>query len=254
MNQKIITKLTEDIYKSAENRTKSFYKYQRENRDKLLIEVAKILLSHDIFNEYLDISIKDKKRLRAKLNKIINEYSNNYDEEIKDIESILSDSSRNKYSNLVILLGVIVKIRDMNNLNSKIINKIVNNKVDSKHWSDRLWKNKKGIEESLKKEIKSFLNGKTSVNKIEKIIRDKYSTGASQTRRLVESEVSRCQNEVNEYFFKTQGIIKVMYCADLDSRTCNDCSMYNGLTFYVNESRPSLPQHCYCRCEYIPIL
>ncbi len=28
MNQKIITKLTEDIYKSAENRTKPFYKYQ----------------------------------------------------------------------------------------------------------------------------------------------------------------------------------------------------------------------------------
>ncbi|EII6834403.1 minor capsid protein (plasmid) [Clostridioides difficile] len=253
MNQKAITKLTEDIYKSAENRTKSFYKYQKENKDKLLLEIAKILLSYNIVDEYIKISDKDKKRLRAKLNKIINEYSNNYDEEIKDIENILSDSSRNKYSNLVILLGVIEKIRDTNNLNSKIINKIVNNKVDSKHWSDRLWNNKKGIEESLKKEIKNFLNGKTSVNKIERMIRDKYSIGASQTRRLVEYEVSRCQNEVNEYFFKVQGIIKVMYCADLDSRTCSDCSMHNGVIFYVNEDRPSLPRHCYCRCQYIPV-
>ncbi|HBF0442247.1 TPA: minor capsid protein [Clostridioides difficile] len=251
MNQKILTKLTEDIYKSAENRTKPFYKYQRENRDKLLLEIAKILLTHDIINEYLNINNKDKKNLRSKLNKIINDYSNNYDEEVKDIETILSDSSKNKYSNLIILLGVILKIEDMNN---KVINKIVNNKVNGKHWSDRLWKNKKSIEESLKKEIKSFLNGKTSVNKIEKAIRDKYSTGASQTRRLVEYEVSRCQSEVNEYFFKTQGIIKVMYCADLDSRTCNDCSIYNGLIFYVNEPRPSLPQHCFCRCEYIPVI
>ncbi|EGT5043839.1 TPA: minor capsid protein [Clostridioides difficile] len=251
MNQKILTKLTEDIYKSAENRTKPFYKYQRENRDKLLLEIAKIFLTHDIINEYLNINNKDKKNLRSKLNKIINDYSNNYDEEVKDIETILSDSSKNKYSNLIILLGVILKIEDMNN---KVINKIVNNKVNGKHWSDRLWKNKKSIEESLKKEIKSFLNGKTSVNKIEKAIRDKYSTGASQTRRLVEYEVSRCQSEVNEYFFKTQGIIKVMYCADLDSRTCNDCSIYNGLIFYVNEPRPSLPQHCFCRCEYIPVI
>lgn len=254
MNQKIITKLTEDIYKSAENRTKPFYKYQRENRDKLLLEIAKILLTRDIINEYLNINNKDKKNLRSKLNKIINEYSNSYDDEVKDIETILSDSSKNKYSNLIILLGVILKIKDISNMNNKVINKIVNNKVDGKHWSDRLWKNKKGIEESLKKEIKSFLNGKTSVNKIEKAIRDKYSTGASQTRRLVEYEVSRCQSEVNEYFFKTQGIIKVMYCADLDSRTCSDCSIYNGLTFYVNEPRPSLPQHCFCRCEYIPVI
>ncbi|MCV2251240.1 phage head morphogenesis protein, partial [Clostridioides difficile] len=94
MNQKIITKLTEDIYKSAENRTKPFYKYQRENRDKLLLEIAKILLTHDIINEYLNINNKDKKNLRSKLNKIINEYSNSYDEEVKDIETILSDSSK----------------------------------------------------------------------------------------------------------------------------------------------------------------
>lgn len=151
MNQKIITKLTEDIYKSAENRTKPFYKYQRENRDKLLLEIAKILLTHDIINEYLNINNKDKKNLRSKLNKIINEYSNSYDEEVKDIETILSDSSKNKYSNLIILLGVILKIKDVSNINNKVINKIVNNKVDGKHWSDRLWKNKKGIEESLKK-------------------------------------------------------------------------------------------------------
>ncbi|MDB3832830.1 phage head morphogenesis protein, partial [Clostridioides difficile] len=99
----------------------------------------------------------------------------------------------------------------------------------------------------------SFLNGKTSVNKIEKAIRDKYSTGAGQTSRLIENEVARCQSEVNEYFFKVQGIIKVMYCADLDSRTCSDCSIYNGVIFYVNEDRPSLPRHCHCRCQYIPI-
>ncbi len=72
-------------------------------------------------------------------------------EEVKDIETILSDSSKNKYSNLIILLGVILKIKDVSNINNKVINKIVNNKVDGKHWSDRLWKNKKGIEESLKK-------------------------------------------------------------------------------------------------------
>lgn len=76
------------------------------------------------------------------------------------------------------------------------------------------------------------------VNKIEKAIRDKYSTGAGQTSRLIENEVARCQSEVNEYFFKVQGIIKVMYCADLDSRTCSDCSMHNGVIFYVNEDRP----------------
>lgn len=253
MNQKLVTKLTEDIYKSAENRTKLFYKYQKENRDKLLLEIAKILLSYNIIDEYVKINNKDKKSLRVKLNKIINEYSNNYDEEVKDIENILSDSSKNKYSNLIILLGVMLKIKEISNMNNKVINKIVNNKVDGKHWSDRLWNNKKGIEESLKKEIKSFLNGKTSVNKIEKVIRDKYSTGAGQTSRLIENEVARCQSEVNEYFFKVQGIIKVMYCADLDSRTCSDCSMHNGVIFYVNEDRPSLPRHCHCRCQYIPV-
>ncbi len=58
----------------------------------------------------------------------------------------------------------------------------------------------------LKKEIKSFLNGKTSVNKIEKAIRDKYSTGAGQTSRLIENEVARCQSEVNEYFSRFKGL------------------------------------------------
>ena len=54
----------------------------------------------------------------------------------------------------------------------------------------------------IKKEMKDFLQGNTNVNDIYKVVKDRFNQSAYITRRLVQNEVGRVQNEANELWAK----------------------------------------------------
>ena len=107
--------------------------------------------------------------------------------------------------------------------------------------------------------IRAYLSGKVSgfwaniksisVNDIENIIKKHFNTNASNVKRLVNTEVSRVINEINNVQFKELGVKKVIYNAELDKGTCEVCEGLHGTIFKL-EDKPVIPQHPNCRCYY----
>ncbi len=84
---------------------------------------------------------------------------------------------------------------------------------------------------------------------------NKFNQNAFNTKRLVETEVARCQNQANEYFAKEHGVEKQMFVATLDDRTTEFCQDHDGIIYGINDSnKPTLPAHPLCRSCYINII
>ncbi len=47
--------------------------------------------------------------------------------------------------------------------------------------------------------------------------------------------------------------VEVVWVATLDGRTCIKCASLSGLHFKSISVAPSLPQHCLCRCQLLPV-
>ena len=144
---------------------------------------------------------------------------------------------------------------NLKRFSNKEMKKIINSTIDGKVWSDRLWKNKKQLERELKKEINKLFQGKTNINDINNVIRDKFNQNAFNTKRLVETEVSRCQSQANDYFAKRHGIEKQMFVATLDDRTSEICQENDSKIFNINDpDKPIPPLHPFCRSVLISVV
>ena len=239
------------VYEAVLTEFQEVYKTMKNNKNILLEKISEILLNYIVKDDVLKLSEKEKQKILEELFKLIEESSfKEYKNEKKKMESSFEIATQDTHD-LKYYILTCGSNKKYKKLKKETKQDIINRVIDGKLWSDRLWDNKAEIELLLKKDIKNFLDGKISVNKIKKSINDRYSTNASNTNRLVSNEIARCQCEVNEQFFKDEEIEEVIYLATLDTRTCKRCQNYDGKIFKLNESRPKLPLHIGCRCCYI---
>ena len=162
------------------------------------------------------------------------------------------DASKLKYNtnNYIYSLGSENKLKQAK---EEIFSKIVDEKIDGEIWSERIWKNKNQLKIDLNTEVKKFLKGEVTVNDIEKIIKTKYNSEASDTKRLVNTEICRVQESANDEWQHANGIDYVMYMATLDSHTCPDCASNDGKVFKLDEKPVELPRHPQDRCTYVSL-
>lgn len=235
-------------YELSDKELKKVYKLQKTNRDKLLSELALILLKYNIKEESLDLSSRDRILLREKLNKLITEtVKEEFKLEKETNKELLKTVAKESFNlrNYILSLGTIAKVSV---LTEKELMEIINAVVDGKIWSDRLWKNKKQLEKDLKSMINDFLNSRISVNSIYKEIKDKYGNNAYCSKRLTETEVCRVQEEANEEFAKQQGIEYMLFMATLDTKTSKKCRSFDGKVFRIDDNnKPIPPLHPNCR-------
>ncbi|MEW9093733.1 MAG: minor capsid protein [Clostridiaceae bacterium] len=245
---------TEEGYKTADKKSKKIYKQHKQDQEEVLNKIAKIILTYTVLDNILSIGSKDKKILRKEFSNIISSICLGQFKLEKDImQDIFETVTKDKYYSdyYVLKLGLDFKLQK---LTDRQIKEIVNKTIKGELWSDRLWNNKKDLEKSLKVEIERFLQGKTNVNKIEKVIKDRFNQNAYNTKRLVETEVAKCQSEVNDVFAEEQGIEEQIYTATLDNATSKFCSEHDGKRYKINDlNKPSLPAHPFCRSCYINI-
>jgi predicted RNA-binding Zn ribbon-like protein len=78
--------------------------------------------------------------------------------------------------------------------------KIINNHYKGQHFSSRVWKNEQEVAVNLHGQVQDFLQGKVNLNQIKNNIKEAYDNNAYEVKRLVETEVSRCQNEAFDRF------------------------------------------------------
>ncbi|WP_282804268.1 minor capsid protein [Clostridium tetani] len=238
----------QESYNLADKKSKDIYKQQKKDKEELLNKIARVILTYTVVEEVLSIGDKDKKILIKEFDSIISGIcTDQYKIEKSITKDILSTVSKDKYYKDGYLLNIGIDF-NLKKLTDKQIEKIVNEKIKDEIWSNRLWKNKKKLEKELKKEFSTFLKGKTNVNKIEKNIKNKFNQNAYNTKRLIETEVCRCQSAANDVFAQEHGIEKQMFMATLDKRTSNICRGYDGQGFNVDDTKkPIPPLHPLCR-------
>ena len=246
--QQLILEVNKLGYDLSDKELKKIYKLQKTNRDELLNKLALIMLEYNIKEDSLNLSSKDRQLLKRELNKIINEaIKEEVKLEKKTTEYVLETVTKEAFNlrNYIFALGTIAKISVVTE--NKLL-KIINTVIDGEIWSDRLWKNKKQLEKDLKSMVNDFLNGRISVNRIYKEIKDRYGNNAYCAKRLTETEVCRVQEKANEEFAKQQGIEWMLFMATLDNKTSKKCMNFDGKTFRVDDNnKPMPPLHPNCR-------
>lgn len=213
------------LYDEAEEQTKEIYKEQKKNRDELLQEIALIMLTYTVLDGLMSLTSKDKKkeynRLSIMILKSIKGDREVQDKVIMDILTSVVNKTFNFYSY---------------NANLKDVKKIIENNFIGKHFSERVWENEKEVAKRLHKQVKEFLDGKINVNQIKKDIEKTYNANAYNAKRLVETEVNRCEDEAFKRFCKETGVKKVRRNEVLDRRTCEECAALDDKVYDLDEA------------------
>ncbi|MBW6408982.1 EndoU domain-containing protein [Clostridium weizhouense] len=245
----------EKLYDKVDEELQEPYKQQKSNRDDILNEIAKIMLSYTITDSTLSIGSIEKQKLKEKLSKFIRDkIQNELIDETNLTDKLLKSTGKEKYNinNYLHDIGMNTSW-DIKPVDDVTLNNVINTKVDNKLWSDRLWDNKNDLQKDLQLEINNFLDGKTSVNEIEAKIKKKCNSNAYNTKRLVQDNVARVQESINDVWREDHNVKYVLYMATLCGNTCADCRQYDGKDYPIHKKPISLPQHCFCRCTYVNI-
>ncbi|WP_294174103.1 minor capsid protein [uncultured Clostridium sp.] len=230
-------KFVEGLYEQANEQLKEVYKEQKEARNELLKEIAMIMLTYTILDGLMNIKKNDKDEIYKKLSElIIINYKNISNKEVEVLNNILETTVKKTFNFYSYNSGL------------KDVRKIVESNFKGKHFSKRIWSNEQEVSKYLHKQVNNFLNGKINVNQIKKDIEKTFNTSAYNAKRLVTTEVSRCQNEAFRKLCEETNVKKVKRNAILDSKTCDDCYPLNGRVYELKD----MPQisHPMCRCFY----
>lgn len=224
----------ESLYDEADDQIKEVHKEQKKNRDELLQEIAMIMLVYTVLDSLMSLSRVDKIKEYNKMSMLIKKAIKgeaNLQESV--IENILTDTVNKTF-----------KFYSYN-ANLKDVRKIIEANFKGKHFSERVWENEENVAKLLHKQINDFLDGKINVNQIKKEIEKTFNNGAYNTKRLVETEVARCEDEAFRRFCKESGVKRVKRNEVLDSKTCEECAKLDGVIFDLDDA-PGVVHPC-CR-------
>lgn len=247
---KKLLKYAEKLAEEGEKELLAMLKSMADNQNSLLVEVGRILLDYDILNEYMSLTPGQIKMEFDKLGELINyTFTDETIKEIENTKSFLKYVGNGTWDNSSYLLSLGMDF-NLKKIKSKDLEKIINQAIKGKNYSDRIKGNKEKIAKILKKDIKDFLEGKTSVNEIRKKIKDLYNNNAKATKILVRNEIGRVQAGVNELWAEEYNIEWQLFDATLDGKTTEICQRYDGQVFRKDDSNKPIPNvttHICCR-------
>ena len=129
--------------------------------------------------------------------------------------------------------------------------------ADGKLWSDRIWDNKRLLQSRLEEAlVDGIVRGKPR-DRIVKNVMNTFNVGFNDANRIIRTELTFAQTQACADRYKSAGIKKYKYLAEIDKRTSEICQELDGQEFYfsdavVGENMP--PCHPNCRSTIIPVL
>lgn len=228
----------ESLYNEAEDQLKDIYKEEKQNRDELLQSISNILLTYTISNDVMSMTKQERDKEYIRISKIITTFSK---KQAKLTEDVITNILTNTINNTYNFYSYNAKLTD--------VEKIINENFKGKHFSERVWNNETEVAKQLHRQTQEFLKGKINVNQIKKDIETTFNTSAYNSKRLTETEISRCSNSAFDRFCIETNVKKLRYVATLDGKLCSDCGQYHDKIFDLN-NKIELPRHPMCRCFY----
>lgn len=142
-------------------------------------------------------------------------------------------------------------------VSEKQIDRMLQMKWYGQNYSQRIWKNTRGLTEDLKTEmLVSLITGRTDRETAE-IFNRKYGAGAIKSRRLIRTEAAWVSSQMVLAGYKDAKIKEYMYLATLDLRTSQMCRDMDGKIFPVEEytiGKTAPPLHPWCRSTTIAVI
>lgn len=140
-------------------------------------------------------------------------------------------------------------------LDPKLITNIVNQKWDSKNYSDRIWKNRKGLVRQVMKNVTNGIIQGHDFKKMSKRLAKDMNVGFYQARRLIETETTGALENAKGVVFREMGITKYQFIATIDDRTSEICKSLNGKVFEEKDRQIGVNCpfcHPFCRSVTVP--
>lgn len=236
LTDKQVQNFMKSLYKNGDSELKKLFKHQLTMKNDVLSEVSNIMLIYVIENDVMSMTTLEQNKEMKKLGNLINSYMKaDAEMQISIIYSLLSNTVNGTFEFYSY------------NAKRKEVEKIIQDHYKGMHFSDRVWENENAVVRHMNKEIKAFIKGEISVNKIKNNIESLFNTSAYNSKRLAETEIARCSNAAFNKFAEKVGVEKVRYNAELES--CPICKPFDGKPFDFDK-KLEIPRHPLCRCYY----
>lgn len=251
--QKMIEQIKIDAEKYADAQMRSVYVNQKVKLDELHQYIATLYIKN-AENGLLNVTPEQKKVLLADIDSRLKDVGKNLgQQEIDQVTTILSETYPMVYYHNAYALDFGMKdVLNFSILRPEYINAAVNNPIDGKSFSDRIWANKADLMDNVKNGIVDAMNGNVHLDKLARDIRQQFNVQAYESQRLVRTENARVQSQAIDDIGNNIGIKKQMYSATLDIKTNPKDASFDGTVWDINNpNKPIPPLHPNCRCTLI---
>lgn len=127
--------------------------------------------------------------------------------------------------------------------------------LDGQTFSDRIWKNKQGLINSVNTQLTQMLMRGSAPDQAIQAIANRFQVSKSQAGRLVMTETAAFSNEARKDCFRELGVEKYVLVEALDRETCSLCGQLDGKVYPLSEYQTGLtapPFHPWCRGTTAP--
>ncbi len=256
---KVYQKMVEDIKiegeKYADDAMRSVYLEQKAAMDELQTLIGKAYMSHSK-DGVMVLTLAQQKRIKASMKAKLKEMGLELGKsEVEQVTLLLAEIfSATYYKNAFVMESGLKANLKFNILKKEFVDAAVNQVYKGELFSDRIWANKALMIDRLQSNIIDAMRGKTTIDKIGRVIRDQFNVSAYESRRLVKTENARVQSRAIDDIARSTGVARQLYSATLDGKTNPVDASFDGNEYEVDDpSKPAIPQHPECRCVYINI-
>lgn len=174
--------------------------------------------------------------------------------EVEQVTTLLAEIfSATYYKNSFIMESGLKGNIKFNMLKKEFIDSAINAKYKGEFFSDRIWANKASMIDHLQNSLIDAHNGKMTIDKIGREIRDRFNVTAYESQRLVRTENARVQEQAIYDIAKDSGVSEQMFSSTLDEKTSEFCQEHDGKVYGVDSDKPDIPIHPNCRSTWINI-
>lgn len=140
-------------------------------------------------------------------------------------------------------------------INTRLIDKIINEDWSGKNYSKRLWANTDKLAEELREVLTEAAVSGESIYKTSRKVAEKFDTASYNAERLIRTETTYATNQAELLAYDELDIDEYEFVATLDTRTSPICQKLDGKIFKTKDAQAgkNLPaMHPNCRSTTIP--
>lgn len=124
---------------------------------------------------------------------------------------------------------------------------------DGSNYSDRIWKDKRKLAQTLQEELIECVGTGSSPDKMKKRLMERFNVSYHNADRLARTELAHVYNQSTLDRYVQAGVDKVKILETDDEHTCEECRKLNKKIFPI-ATVPKLPIHPNCRGTYTAVI